>query len=159
MCSKPPWDSDVKVEINIPKSTETLRRYESTFHRHAEKATVQHILVLEAPMFGLKAWDVLKLKCDVAEKKDVEHRFNADKRMAEWDWLTDFRKRIPRISLRRPEPTSETCTQTFNRPQVQKHFSLLVETFRKANISSTRIFNMTKSALATVQKPTKISAF
>lgn len=47
-------------------ATKILRRCQSTFHQHAEKAILHHIPVLEAPTFGFEACDVLKLKSDWA---------------------------------------------------------------------------------------------
>jgi hypothetical protein len=132
MWSKPPSDADVKVEIYITKSQlQTLRRYESTFHQNSEKAILQRIPVLEVPTFGFEICDILKLKSDLAEENEVWHWFNTYKRMVGWNWLIDFRKRLPEIYLCRAEPTSANRAQTFNRPQVQKCFSLLLKLCRR----------------------------
>jgi hypothetical protein len=57
-------------------ATTNLRRCDSTFHQHEEKAILQRIRVLGVPTFGFKACDIPKLKSDLGEENEVWHCVN-----------------------------------------------------------------------------------
>ena len=134
----------------------SLGRFRPIFNEDLEKSLVAHILDLESQLFGLTSADVRRLAFQLANRMGIDCPFNFDKEVAGKDWLIGFRRRNPEISLRQPEPTSAARAQAFNRPQVQKFFSLLSSTIEKHGIQPGRIFNMDESALTTVQKPPKI---
>ena len=95
---------------------------------------------------------------ELAERNNLNHRFNKEKKMAGWDWLRDFRLRNPSISLRTPEATSAGRAQGFNRPQVMIFYDTLERALRDNNILQERIWNVDESALTSVQKPQKLLA-
>lgn len=144
--------------IRANNGVKTLGRFCPVFSSELEKKLVAHIVELESQLFGLTSSEVRRLAFQLAERMGINSCFNAEKKIAGKDWFIGFRKRNPEISLRQPEPTSAARAQAFNRPQVEKFFSLLSTTIDKHDIQPARMFNMDESALTTVQKPPKIFA-
>ena len=74
--------------------------------------------------------------------------------MAGRDWVYNFRRRYPELSLRQPEATSLSRITGFNRVQVGKFYDLL-----EAELSAKRyIFNIDESGMTTVHNPGKVIA-
>lgn len=79
--------------------------------------------------------------------------------MAGYDWVAGFRKRNPTLTLRKPQSTSLARAQGFNKPNVDKFFSLLREVQDKHFYPPHRVFNVDETGLTTVQsKNTKVFA-
>jgi len=51
--------------------------------------------------------------------------FNADKKIAGWDWYSGFMERHPEISLRKSQAISFARAQCMNRPLVDEFFNML----------------------------------
>ncbi|GBN05007.1 hypothetical protein AVEN_264256-1 [Araneus ventricosus] len=83
-----------------------LGRYKTVFSEAQEKEFVQHLIHLEERLFGITLSDLRTLAFELAEKNNIPHVFNTEKRMAGKDWLYGFLKRHPRLVLRYPEKTS-----------------------------------------------------
>ena len=154
-------------KFNVPQATLrrhfarvpiNLGRFKTTFHPEVEKDLVDHVLHFESRFFGFTTSDIRKLAYQLAERMNLNHRFDKSSQMAGWDWLKGFRERNPNISLRSPEPTSAARARAFNKPQVMKFFKLLKKLVTDENISPHRIYNMDESGLSTVQKPPKVFA-
>jgi len=82
----------------------------------------------------------------------MEHQFNRDKQLAGKKWVRLFMKRQPSLSLRQPEATSYARATGFNKPAVQKFFSLLTEIVDKYKLDGSRIYNCDESGMKTVQQ-------
>lgn len=123
-----------------------------TFSKDIEIEIKNHLIKLEEMMFGLTALDVRKLAFDVAEKNNLPHTFNKEKRCAGKKWYYSFMKRNPDLSLRQPENTSLARAKGFNRQNVQQFFDLLEKICDDNKLDATRIFNVDESGFSTVQK-------
>lgn len=135
-----------------------LGRFRPTFSADVERQLVEHIKLLESRFFGLTRNEVLELAYQLAVRNGFPHFFNNEKKTAGKDWLREFRRRNPDISLRKPEATSAARAQAFNKPQVAKFFALLEDTLKKESIGQMRIYNADESGLSTVQRTQKIFA-
>lgn len=153
---------------NIPKPT--FRRHLKGLNTHArigrpkdlliqmEEELVRHILELESCFFGLTIKDLRKLAYQLAEKYELNHRFNKEKQMAGWKWYYKFIKDHPEISLRAPQPTSMARCKGFNKKNVMDFFDKYEAILDKEKFTASQIFNMDETGLSTVHKPSKILA-
>lgn len=104
---------------------------------------------------GLTRTEFLQLVFQYAEKNGIKHPFRNGS--AGPDWLAGFRKRHPEIVLRIPEPTSVARVRGFNRPQVERFYSLLWEQIQKHSIHAGQLYNMDETGIrTTTSKPPKI---
>ena len=107
---------------------------------------------LESSFFGLSIRDIRSLAHQVAEKNNLQHKFNRTMQLAGKKWFYAFLKRHPKISVRQPENTSINRAKGFNREAVSLFFDLLETIVRSNGIDASRIFNMDESGFTTVQK-------
>ncbi|KAJ3655638.1 hypothetical protein Zmor_014759 [Zophobas morio] len=140
------------------KGTQKGMGTSTTIPLEAEQEIVNHILDLESRLFGVTALELRQLAFKIATERGYSHKFNTEKQLAGWDWLSGFRRRHPEISLRAPEATSAARAKGFNKVQVKKFFDLLTDTMTNENIPTSRIYNMDESALTTVHKPPRVFA-
>ena len=132
-----------------------LGRFRRCLDEKLESDMVQHILNLEARLFGMTCVEVRKLAFEMAEANGIKHNFNTEKRIAGKDWFRAFKKRHPELTVRIPEATSLARAQAFNKPQVSKFFTVLDSTMKSHKIDPLRVYNMDESSLNTVQsRPT-----
>ena len=143
---------------NLKTGEKRLGRFKPTFPIEIERQLVEHLKMLESRFFGLTRRDVLELAYNLAVKNGFEHHFNNQKKAAGKDWLREFRRRNPDITLRKPEATSAARAQAFNKPQVANFFKVLEDTMQKEKIDPLKIYNADESALSTVQRPQKVFA-
>jgi len=104
--------------------------------------------------FGLTQVQVREFAYEIAKRNKLPHSFSHDTKQAGPDWLSNFKKRNPRISLRAPEATSIGRLVGFNKPQVDRFFTLLSDLYDTRNLPPSRIYNCDESGLPTV--PTKL---
>ncbi|KAK7099863.1 hypothetical protein V1264_022909 [Littorina saxatilis] len=106
----------------------------------------------ERRFFGLTRNDLMKMAYQIAEMNRINHSFNKEKKTAGKDWYRLFKRRHPEISLRQPEATSFARAEGFNREAVNRYFNLLEELVDDNSLHASRIFNMDKTGISTVQK-------
>lgn len=125
-----------------------------------ETELCNHILEMESSLYGVTSTDIRQLAFDLAEKNNLKHRFNKDKRTAGKKWYYAFMKRHPQLSLRQPRATSMSRATGFNRTAVKDFYDKLQAITNKYDINDAhRIYNMDETGLSTVQrKPRKILA-
>lgn len=153
---------------NIPKPT--LRRHlrglnnKTKFGRpndmtaEMEEELAQHIMNLESSFFGLTITEVRKLAYELAEKYQLPHRFNKEKKIAGKKWFYRFMKDHPALSLRVPEATSMARSKGFNRERVNEFFDKYEAILDEHKFTADQIYNMDETALSTVHKPSKVVA-
>ena len=93
------------------------------------------ILGMEARLVGLTQNEVRNYVFLFCETNKIRHPFNHDEERAGKDWLADFLRRHPGISLRINEPTSIQRGIGFNKAQVDTFMNLF---FRKHTASRVR---------------------
>lgn len=129
----------------------------TVFTADQEIDLVNHIKDMETRMYGLTRQDVLSLAYQLAVKNNIPHPFQREK--AGYDWLRGFRQRHSDITLRAPESTSAARARAFNKPVVDKFFSVLKSIQQNKNHPPHRIFNVDETGLSTVPtKNTKVFA-
>ncbi|KAJ4450254.1 hypothetical protein ANN_01673 [Periplaneta americana] len=95
----------------------------------------------------------------LAEMNNIKHPFNKNTGLAGEDWYYGFKARNSELSLRKPETTSKARAQGFNKPIVEKFFSLLKSVMDEKNFPPYRVFNVDETGLTTVQtKSSKVLA-
>ncbi|GBL84812.1 hypothetical protein AVEN_1104-1 [Araneus ventricosus] len=136
-----------------------LGRYKTVFSEAQEKEFVQHLIHLEERLFGITLSDLRTLAFELAEKNNIPHVFNTEKRMAGKDWLYGFLKRHPRLVLRYPEKISIARAKGFNRVAINAFFDLLHSLHSKYKFSPNDIYNADETGILTVaNKPSKVLA-
>lgn len=154
--------------FNIPKPT--LRRHLKGLNKtkkfgrpndmtpEMEEVLAQHLINLDSCFFGLTTTEFRKLAFELAEKFQIPHRFNKDKKIAGKKWYYRFMKEHPDLSLRVPEPTSMARSKGFNKERVNDFFDKYEEILDKYKFAAHEIYNMDETALSTVHKPSKVIA-
>lgn len=119
-----------------------------------EGSLVKYCLQMEQLFFGLRAKDVMKMAFTLAERNNLPHAFNKDKRMAGWKWFRGFMRRNPSISLRSPQATSLARVKGFNKESVTKFFDIYEPLLDKVKNQPHRIYNVDETGLTVVQNKT-----
>lgn len=132
--------------------TKHLGRFMTTFTPEFEEQLTKYAKEMESRFFGITMMDLQRLAFQLAERNELNHQFNKNKRMAGKKWVKNFLRRQSSLSLRRPEPTSYARAVGFNKPAVQKFFSLLNEIIEKYGLDGSRIYNCDESGMKTVQQ-------
>ncbi|XP_031330778.1 uncharacterized protein LOC116161535 [Photinus pyralis] len=103
--------------------------------------------------YGITAVELRRLAFQYAEKNEIQHRFNTETKIAGFDWLQGFLKRNPKITLRKPEATSLSRIEGFNKDDVKLFFQNLEAVMTKFKFGASRIYNCDETGITTVQKP------
>ncbi|XP_029719395.2 uncharacterized protein LOC115261629 [Aedes albopictus] len=93
---------------------------------------------------------VRNLAYQLAEQKQIKHRFCYKTELAGRDWLMFFMKRHPELTIRKLEPTSLARLKGFNRESVQRFFELLTKLYDSYEYPPSRICNADKAGFSTV---------
>ncbi|KAG5894982.1 hypothetical protein JTB14_014868 [Gonioctena quinquepunctata] len=93
------------------------------FTAEQEIELVKNIKDMETTMYRLTQQDVLSLAYQLAVKNNITHPRHREK--AEYDWLRVCRQRYPDIALRAPETTSTARARVFDKPVVDKFYTVL----------------------------------
>ncbi|KAK9730991.1 Tc5 transposase DNA-binding domain [Popillia japonica] len=136
-------------------SQKGLGRCQPVFSAALEDELVSHVLTLENRLFGLTLTDLRALAFELAENNKLPRTFNMEKRKAGKAWLYAFLSRHSRLRLRTPEAKSIGRAIDFNRPAVEKFFTLLTEVCEKYKFPPDCIWNVDETGITTV--PTRQS--
>ena len=74
------------------------------------------------------------------------------------DWLTRYLKRNPSVSVRKPEATSINRNTAIHRQEVTLFLKNLASVMLQHQFIPSKFFNVDKTGITTVQKPTTILA-
>ncbi|XP_061166749.1 uncharacterized protein LOC133175653 [Saccostrea echinata] len=140
------------MDLESPASKPT------TLSKEEENSLVSHILEMEERGFGLTISDVCKLAYSIIAHSGRKNPFNADKKMAGYDWWQGFRDRHPCLSLRKPEGLSAARGTMLNPNVISDHFTKLGDLMDKLNVKSKpqQIFNADETGFSTVHQTSKI---
>jgi len=97
---------------------------------------------MESRFFGLTCEDLRRIAYQPVEKNGTAGQYNSDKK----------RRMNPDITLCAPEPTSYARATGFNKPAVDKFYTLLDSVIQKHGLNGARIFNCDESGMKTVQQ-------
>lgn len=127
-----------------------------------QEASLESYLLICAKMcYGLDIIEARRLAFQMAEHNNIKVPENWIRNQAAGeDWMYNFRKRHPKISLRRPEPCSLTRGTSFNPHNVGIFFDNLHDVLGRTTAYSdgTRIFNLDETGTTTVQTPRNVLA-
>lgn len=136
--------------IQILISIGALGSRKPVFTEEQENELIEHILQMEGRLFGLTLTDLRTLAFELAERNNIKHNFNSEKRMAGKCWLYSFLDRHKNVTLRTPEATSAARAMGFNKPVVEKFFQLLLSLYDKYKFTPDRIYNVDETGITTV---------
>jgi len=114
-----------------------------------ESELKDYALKMSGLYYGITKHDLCKLAYQVAERNNIEHPFNEDRKMAGTDWFHGFLKRNPDLTMRMPEATSLSRVIGFRRSEVNRFFDNLRQVFAQG-IDPGRLFNVDETGLSTV---------
>jgi len=101
-----------------------LGHFQQTFTPEYERQLCRHVIDLDNRLMPLTS-EFLCSAYNLAEKSNINHSFNREKRMAGKDFFLAFKKRNPDLAMRTPEVTSLMRATGFNKPQVDRFYDLL----------------------------------
>ena len=99
--------------------------------------------------------EFLRLAYDLAEKSNINHRFNKEKRTAGKDFFLAFKKRNPDLASRIPQATSLMRATGFNKPQVDRFYDFL-QLQEQFGFQASQIYNADETGVSTVHKNDKV---
>jgi len=99
-----------------------------------------------------------KLAFEYAETLKIDHPFDRESKIAGEDWLDGFLKKNPKLSIRKPKPTSRGHAVGFNKPQVDGFYNNLQVLIEQHNLTAHQVWNVDESGLTTVHTPQNIIA-
>ncbi|XP_068990461.1 uncharacterized protein [Neodiprion pinetum] len=142
------------------KATVGYKPVRLVFDEQQEKSLSDYLLKCSSIFFGLQPQEVRKLAYECALKFDVKNIPSTWHKngMSGPDWLSAFSKRNPKLSIRAPEATSLSRATSFNKTNIDNFFHKLGDTVLKYNLPPSRIWNLDKTGVTTVQNPKKIIA-
>lgn len=79
---------------------------------------------MEARLFGLTSKELRLLAYQLAEKNKIKHPFAKENDQEGLDWMYNFMKRHPNLSIRKPEATSAARASGFNPTAAGKFYTL-----------------------------------
>ncbi|CAI6372200.1 unnamed protein product [Macrosiphum euphorbiae] len=131
------------------------------FTSSIEKELVNYLLQCSKMCYGIGYSDCRKLAFQLALKNNlvVPHSWIINE-MAGIDWMKDFIRRNPTISLRKPEACSLSRATSFNRHNVSLFFDKLENVLKRHDCfgDGSRIYNLDETGVTTVQTPKKVIA-
>lgn len=129
-----------------------MGNFKCVFSVEQETELVEYVKHMESRLFGFTTTELRRVAFQLAERNQLEHKFNKENRLAGLDWLKGFLKRHQDLSLRSPEPTSAARAMGFNQVAVGQFFDLLTSLIDKYKFRPTRIYNVDETGLTTVPK-------
>ena len=147
--------------ILLDENTRLTPNYyvERIFTDKQELELKEYILTCSRMFYGLPIKECRCIAFEMAtiNKINIPQRWHKDS-MAAIDWMNNFRKRHPDLSLRAPEGCSLSRATSFNAHNVNIFFNRLKELFARspAFANGTRIFNLDETGTITVQNPLKV---
>ena len=121
-----------------------------------EAELVQYAKEMSKKMYGLTTIDVRRLAYAVAAKLGVHHQFDDGRGLAGKDWLSNFMRRHPELSIRVPISTSLARIEGFNREAVKAFFALYKDVLKEGDHRATAIWNCDETGFTTVTKAAKV---
>ena len=100
--------------------------------------------------------DICSLISEFCSKTKIPHPFNQVNQSDGRDFIYNFIKRRPDLSLRKPQGISINRILGCNKEDVQRYFLNLVQLLDKNDFSPHQIYNCDEIGITTVHKPVKV---
>jgi hypothetical protein len=125
-----------------------------------ENKIKRHVLKLQKNGFAPTRYSVRKMAYRLAETLEIKNTFNKEKCVARNDWLQNFLKRHPELSVRKAEGVSLARTQGMNVKEVQDYFNLLEKILHDNDLLNkpSNVFNMDETGLQLNNKAENVIA-
>lgn len=138
--------------VSIKRGPKTI------FNEYEEKELVSLLLSASRKGFPLTPTDVRHAAFEYAEMCGYDNNFNEDMKLAGRQWLRNFLKRNPSLSIKKPEALSMSRAMGLNRQTVGEFFNLLQRTLEENNLMERpeMIFNMDESGLPLNTKVSRV---
>lgn len=109
--------------------------------------------------YGLTPYETRKFAFEYAKRnnKTMPESWHT-KLMAGEDWLGNFLKRHPSLSIRSPQATSLSRATSFNKKNVSDFFVNLKTVYERLNLTPGDIWNVDETGLTTVHVPNRVIA-
>ena len=144
---------NAELDVHVGYHTATI------FTKEQEQLLVQYLLRASAMYFGLCLKEVKSLAFEYGTKLEITMPISWGERgFASKDWMTNFIKRHPELTLRSPEATSLSRVTSFNRYNVNQFFDNYVKVLERTHFTPDQIWNLDETGCTTVQKPNKVLA-
>ena len=129
------------------------------FSKEQENELAKYLLQAADLYYGLAPKDVRRFafKCAVAYSLQFPKTWS-EKNMTGPDWFTDFLKRNPTLSIRKPQATSLARATAFNKTTINEFFDNLAKVLERYKLEPQNIYNMDETGVTTVQRPDHIVA-
>jgi len=124
-----------------------------------EEDQLSRYLVQMAEMgFGLTREDVMRVAYSIVERSHRQHPFKDGK--AGRGWYEGFIFRLPKLTIRTPQPLSHCRAVCSNKDVIDDFFGKLGAIYGRLNLISKpmQIFNVDKTGVSIVHKPGKVIA-
>lgn len=109
---------------------------------------VDYLRKMDTLFYGLDRYDLSTIAFDFARENKIPTPFRNGR--AGEQWLQNFRKRHPEISLRQPESTSLARARGFNRPQVERFFTNLQTVMEKYKFTKSMVWNVDETGIQNI---------
>ncbi|KAF2891639.1 hypothetical protein ILUMI_14534 [Ignelater luminosus] len=125
-----------------------------------EEELKEYLILSSKIHHGLTKKECKLLAYELAEKNKlkVPNSWKVNKIAGE-NWLKEFHKRWPQISIRKPKSTSLARATSFNRTTVEEFFDNVIsvyEKFEKPKLGPHTIYNLNEMRLTTVHNPPNV---
>lgn len=145
-------DSFYQNVLNSPKLKVQLGPKNSVFSADEEEELCSYILDMEKNFYGLMIKDLRGLIYKLAVKNNKPHPFYENNQLAGKDWVQNFLKRHPKLSIRQPESTSAAHAAGFNKQSVNQYFNLLGNIYDEHQLTPDRAYNCDETGISIVAK-------
>lgn len=127
----------------------------STLGPENEAKLVTHIKKLQKFGFSPTRTIVRSMAFELAEKLNLPHKFNVQKRLAGYPWLESFLRRNKGLAIRKSEGVSAARSLGMNRDDVRSYFTLLENTLIESDLMDKpgHIYNVDESGLQLNNRP------
>lgn len=125
--------------FNVPRTTLNTRckgivsedapaHKPTTLTQEEEERLVKWCIEREERLFGVTPKFIRETAFLIAERSGRRHHFNKQTKRAGYDWMANFLRRHPQLSIRKPEALSASRARAMNEVVVGRYFDLLDNT-------------------------------
>lgn len=123
------------------------------FSKRQEDILASIFQLYESRKLGFTSSEARQIAYRLALDLNLKNKFSDPDQLAGKDWLQNFMKRNPQLSLKKPEKTSTSRIYSFTESSMNKFYDLLEKTMKENNITSPdQVWNCDETPVSTVPK-------